>query len=109
MRLKKYAHETLSFIFKRDGFPPKIVVDKSKEQTLGKFARKFCEGNCHLVTTETYSPWMHAAEGCIKQTKLGSSRRMLKSGSPKALWDHCIDLEALIRSHTALDIYVLEG
>ena len=34
---------------------------------------------------------------------------MLKSGSPKALWDHHIDLEALIRSHTALDIYGLEG
>ena len=52
---------------------------------------------------------MQAEEGCIKQTKLGSSRRMLKSGSPKALWDHCIYLEALIRSHTALDIYGLEG
>ena len=34
---------------------------------------------------------------------------MLKSGSPKALWDHCIELEVLIRSHTALDIYGLEG
>ena len=34
---------------------------------------------------------------------------MLKSGFPKALWDHCIELESLIRSHTALDIYGLEG
>ena len=34
---------------------------------------------------------------------------MLKSGSHKALWDHYIELEALIRSHTALDIYGLEG
>ena len=34
---------------------------------------------------------------------------MLKSRSPKSLWDHCIELEALIRSHTALDIYGLEG
>ena len=34
---------------------------------------------------------------------------MLKSGCPKPLWDHCIELEALIRSHTALDIYGLEG
>ena len=109
MRLKKHAHETLSLIFKRDGVPPNIVVDNSKEQTLGKFARKCREVDCHLVTTEPYSPWMQAAEGCIKQTKLGSSRRMLKSGSPKALWDHCIELEALIRSHTALYIYGLEG
>ena len=34
---------------------------------------------------------------------------MLKTGSPNALWDHCIELEALIRSHTALDIYSLKG
>ena len=34
---------------------------------------------------------------------------MLKSGFPKPLWDHCIELEALTRSHTALDIYGLEG
>ena len=86
-----------------------MVVDNSKEQILGKFARKCCKADCHLVTTEPYSPWMQAAEGCIKQTKLGSSRKMLKSGSPKPLWDHCIKLEAQIRSHTALDIYGLEG
>ena len=107
--VENHAHETLSLIFKRGGVPPKIVVDNSKEQTLGKFAKKCREADCHIVTTENYSPWMQAAEGCIKQTKLGSSRRMLNSGSPKALWDHCIDLVALIRSHTALDIYGLEG
>ena len=31
------------------------------------------------------------------------------SGCPKPLWDHFIELEALIFSHTALDIYGLEG
>ena len=34
---------------------------------------------------------------------------MLKSGSLKPLWDHFIELEAQIRSHTALNIYGLEG
>ena len=34
---------------------------------------------------------------------------MLKVGSPKPLWDHCIKLEARIRSHTALNIYGLKG
>ena len=29
-------------------------------------------------------------------------------GYPKALWDHCIELEALIRAHTSLDVYDLE-
>jgi len=50
-----------------------------------------------------------AAEGCIKELKHGSSRKMLKSGSPKRLWDHAIELEALIQSHTAHEIYVLQG
>ena len=31
MRLKKYAHETLSLTFKRGGIPPKIFVENSKE------------------------------------------------------------------------------
>ena len=88
---------------------PPIFFDNSKEQTLGKFAIKCREADFYLVTTEPYFPWVQAAEGCIKQTKLVSSRRMLKSGSPKALWDHFIDLEALIHSRTALDIYGIEG
>ena len=69
MRLKNHAHETLSMIFKRDGVPPKIVVGNSKQRTLGKFAKKFREADCHLLTTQPYFPWMQAVEGCIKQTK----------------------------------------
>jgi hypothetical protein len=34
---------------------------------------------------------------------------MIKTGSPKALWDHCIELEALIRSSTSNDIYMTDG
>ena len=109
MRVKKHAHETLSIIFKQDGVPPNVVVDDSKYQTLGKFAKKVREADCHLVATEPYSPWMQAAERCIKKTNLVSSRKMLKSGCPNPLWGHCIDLEALISSHTDLDIYGLEG
>ena len=52
---------------------------------------------------------MNAAEGCIKHCKQGSSRAMLKQGSPKRLWDHCLELQALIRSNTALDIHGLDG
>ena len=96
---KDDAHEALSLVFKRGGVPPRMVVDNLKEQTLGKFAKKCRDADWHLVTTEPYSPWMQASEGCIKQTKLGSLRKMLKSGSPKPLWDHCIELEAQLRSH----------
>ena len=31
------------------------------------------------------------------------------TSTPKTLWDHCIECQALIRSHTALDTCGLEG
>ena len=52
---------------------------------------------------------MQAAEGCIKQVKLGSFRKMIKTGTPKPLWEYCLELEGGIRSLTALDIYGLQG
>ena len=109
MKRKSEAVETLSLVFKRDGVPPRVVVDNSKEQSLGKFRAKCLEADSHLVNTEPYSPWQQAAEGCVKHTKQASSNKMLKTGTPKPLWDHCIELQALIRSHTALDIFGLQG
>ena len=50
-----------------------------------------------------------AVEGCIKHLKHGLSQNILKSASPKRLWDQCIELEVLIRSSAALDIHGLEG
>ena len=51
------THDTLSMVFKRDGVPPKMVVDNSKEQSLGEFARKCLEVDCHLINNEPYSCW----------------------------------------------------
>ena len=34
---------------------------------------------------------------------------MIKTGPPKTLWDHCIELEALMRSSTSNDIYMTKG
>jgi hypothetical protein len=34
---------------------------------------------------------------------------MIESGSPKVLWDHCIELEALICPLTINDIYMTNG
>ena len=73
MKTKGEAHEALSLVFKRDGVPPRNVVDNSKEQTLGEFRKKCNNADCHLTSTEPYSPWMQAAEGCIKECKRGSS------------------------------------
>ena len=86
-----------------------MIADNSKEQILGEFKCKLREADCHLRQTDPYSPWMQAAEGCIQELKRGVSRMMIRTGSPKRLWDHCIILQALILSCTTNSIYMTSG
>jgi hypothetical protein len=109
MKCKGEAHETLSLLFHWDGVPPSMITDNSKEQILGEFKRKLNEASCHLRQPEPYSLWMQAAECCIRELKRGVSRMMIRTGSPKQLWDHCIILQALIRSCTTNSIYMTAG
>ena len=109
MRKNSEAYETLSMVFDRDSVPPHMIVDKSKEESLGEFKRKCLKSNCYLGNSEPYSPCKIAAERCIKELKKASSRNLISNGSPKVLWDHCIELMALIRSHTAHTAYELQG
>jgi hypothetical protein len=85
MTRKGEAHETLSLLFHRDGVPPTMVLDGSKEQCHGDFKRKLREADCHLRQTEPYSPWHQAAEGCICELKRGVSRKMLKRDGKQRL------------------------
>ena len=48
-------------------------------------------------------------KGVIRELKRGSGQKIMRFLSPAKLWDHCIELEALILSHRALDIYELQG
>ncbi len=82
MKRKGDAHETLSLVFQRDGVPPTMVIDDSKEQTKGGFRQKLKEVDCHLRVTEPYSPWQQTAEGCIRELKRGSSRKMIRPDHP---------------------------
>jgi len=109
MKRKGETHETLLLMFHGDGVPPTMVTDGSKEQTQGDFRRKLREADCHLRVTEPYSPWQQATEGCIHEIKQGSLRKMICTGSPKPLWDHYLELEALVRSCTCNDIYMTAG
>lgn len=109
MANKSDAHEALSLLFARDGVPAALIMDGSKEQILGEFRKKAREAGCHVKQTEPYSPWSNAAEGCIRELKRGAARKMVKTKSPKVLWDDCLELEAYIRSNTAHDIYELKG
>jgi hypothetical protein len=109
MTRKSEAHETLSLLFHCDGVPSTMVFDGLKEQCKGDFKRKLRKADGHARQTEPYSPWQQAAEGCICKLKHGVSRKMIKTGSPRVLWDHCIELEALIRSLTSDSVYMTNG
>ena len=48
---KGETYETLSFLFKRDVYPPKMIVYGAKEHILVNFNNKLKEANCHLIQT----------------------------------------------------------
>ena len=96
MRNKSDAHEGLSLMAQRDGVPFAIIMDSSKEQTLGPFWRKAKEMNCHIIQMEPHSPWQNAAELVIRELKRSSGQKALRKRSPATLWDHCIELESIL-------------
>ena len=66
MKNKVDTHETLSLFFKRNGVPPKIVMDGSKEQKLLLFINKYQEEDLHINHTVPYYPWQLKSEGTIR-------------------------------------------
>ena len=70
---------------------------------------KAINADCHVRQTEPFLPWSNAAEGAIRELKKGGTRKMIRTGSPCCLWDHCLELEAYIQSHTALNSFALQG
>ena len=109
MPKKSCAHDALSLLFKKDGVPSTMVMDGSKEQTLGSFRAKCRQAGCHVKQTEPYSPWSNSCEVAIKELKGAAGRDLRASKCPKKLWDDCLDRRAYIRSFTAHDIYSLMG
>eukprot|EP00804_Cyclotella_cryptica_P005993 CCRYP_000238-RA/>CCRYP_000238-RA protein AED:0.33 eAED:0.32 QI:0/0/0/1/0.66/0.5/4/0/340 len=109
MTCKSKAHEALGLLFAREGVPPKMIVDSTKEMKMGEFARKCKEAHCYLRSTEPYSPWSNSAEREIRELKKGAAWKMTWSGAPKRLWCFAVECESYVRSHTAHDIYRLYG
>ena len=109
MQRKSQAHEALSLLAQREGVPPALVMDNAKEQIMGESRRKAREMSCHVKQTEPYTPWSNAAEAAIREVKRGAGRKMAKTQTPSKLWDHCLELEGYIRSHTAINSFELQG
>ena len=109
MNWKGEEHETLSLMSHQDGVPPSMIADNSKEQVLGDFKCKLREADCHLKQIKPFSPWMQATEGCIHELKRGVTIKMIQTGLPKQLWDHCVEFQAFISSCTTNNIYRTNG
>ena len=73
------AHEALYLLFQQDVVPPKMIVDGSKEQTLGYFKRKDAEAGYHMSHTELEYPWQMATKGGIRELKRWSGRKMTRN------------------------------
>lgn len=109
MEQKSEAHNGFKVLAQTVGLPPIIVCDGAKEQTMGEFRKFARKCDVRVKQIEPYSPWANACEGQIRELKRGSARKQLSAGSPAKLWDHSLELEALIRSHTALNHPLLQG
>ena len=55
MTAKGDAHESLSLLIHRDGVPPTMIFDGSKEQTLSNFKRK-SETQTAMVDRPNHTP-----------------------------------------------------
>ncbi len=109
IKTKGEGHKTLSLMFQGQGVPLLLIMDGSKEHTLGKFCQKPQDAGCEKKTTESFSPWQNAGEWEIKDIKKGASRKLLLTNMPRRLWDNGLQYEAYVRSHTAHDIFKLDG
>ena len=105
MRTKGNAYHALSSLFQNEGVPPVMVMDNAQEQSRGDFRRKLQQVDCRVTQVEPYTPQSNAAESSIRELKRGTARKMIKSQSPKVLWDYCLELESFIRSCTANTVF----
>ena len=91
------------------GVPNKMVMDNAKAQVHGEFRKKLKEADCRVKAIEPHTPFSNAAESAIQELKKKTTTALTKSKCPEHLWDDCLELMALQRSHTALDIWQLKG
>ena len=108
MTKKSNTPFALDRLFRHEGVPPEMIVDGSKGENLGDFARKLRDSGCYRKQIEPHSPCMNLCEGEIRELKRGSTRKMLKRNVPKNLWDHCLYMESRIRSATTLPRFDLD-
>ena len=109
LRSKGDAHLALDLLHRRHGVPAKLICDNANELIQGSFRKKALAAGSHCTSVEPYTQEHNRAELAIRELKRGYRRQMRRTNAPRVLWDLCLELQALIRSHTALDLYELDG
>ena len=109
LKSKKDAHQSLPQFFSEFGVPRIMVTDNAGELTEGEFLRQCRKVVCPIKPIEPHTPNQNAVEGEIRELKRLYRKMMATSQAPACLWDDCLELAALIRSHLALNVPTLEG
>jgi len=103
MKSKGEAPDSLSLLHRRVGVPETMISDDAPELVSGEFRKRAIKAGSHISPVEAYTPQHNMAEGDIRELKRMWKRAMRKSNCPTAIWDHCFELQALIRSHLVSD------
>ena len=102
MARKKDAHTTLERVFDDFGIFNSVIPDNAPELTSGQFRKTAHKFGCRIRPIEAWTPNQNLAEANIREIKRMYRREMRRTNCPAVLWDHCLELMAKRRSHTAL-------
>ena len=109
MASRSEAHDTLLFLFTRDGVPLAYICNNAKKMIQGKLYQKLKDAACLLKQLEPYTPLSNAAEKENNDLKKEASHKLLRLRASKHFQDDCLELEAYIRSNTGHEMYKLDG
>ena len=101
MKTKSDVQHSADELFNRYGVLTALISDNVKEIILGDLTRKFKIARCNIDTKDPYSSWQTREEAEIQETKRMTGRWKVLSRSPRRLWCYCVELDSLMRSHTA--------
>jgi len=107
MKAKSEAPDTHHALTHQYGVPRELIVDNAPELIGSKFHNLVTASGAKLKSIEPYTPAHNKAEDSIRELKRMYKAATRKIGSPAAVWDHCMMMQAKIRSHTALGLYTL--
>jgi hypothetical protein len=109
LRKKADAHFSLDQLYREVGVFHTIIPDNAPELLGGEFRRKALHAGSSIHSIEAHTHNQNLAESGIRELRRMFRKTMRSTNAPYVLWDHCMELIAEIRSHTALDLLELDG